>query len=92
MALDGAWNIKIDSDDIDPEIVPRDAKLVIKAQGSELSGSMEGPYPMGEGVVIDHGVLDGDHVRWTATVNDREMTGEVEVGIFGSATFVATRA
>jgi hypothetical protein len=108
MALDGVWKMTIESDDIDPEIVPREATLTIKVHGSELRGSMAGPYPMGEGVMISHGAVNGGCIRWTAamrgellrpqvleftgTLSGEEINGEVEVGIFGTATFIATHA
>lgn len=106
MRPDGTWKIEITTDEIDPEIVPRTATLTIESQGSELSGWMEGPYPMGEGVIIRDGTINGDSLFWRAamrgeqlrpqvlefsgTLTDNEMTGEVEVGIFGTATFKAS--
>jgi hypothetical protein len=108
MAVDGTWKMTIETDDIDPEIVPREATCTIKSDGSAISGSMQGPYPMGEGVTIADGTLDGDKVAWTAamrgerlrpqtlefkgTVGDKEIVGTVEVGIFGTADFTAIPA
>jgi hypothetical protein len=105
MGVDGTWSMEIASDDIDPEIVPTEATLTITSEGSALKGSMEGPYPMGEGVTITNGTLEGETVKWTAamrgerlrpqvlefsgTVAGKEMSGEVEVGIFGTASFRA---
>jgi hypothetical protein len=108
MAIDGNWTMRIETDDIDPEVVPREATFTITTRGDELTGTMEGPYPMGEGVVIAEAAIDGDQIRWmaqmrgerlrpqvlefTGTLGDGEMKGEVEVGIFGTATFEAKRA
>lgn len=108
MAVDGTWKLKIETDDIDPEIVPREATLTIKSEGSEVSGSMEGPYPMGSGVTFSGGTLDGEEIAWAAemrgerlrpqtlefkaTISGKEMAGTVEVGIFGTAEFTAVPA
>jgi|SRR5271155_176056 len=106
MSLDGTWNVMIDSD-MDAQIVPRSATLVLASEGSTLSGTMAGPYPMGEGVTISDGKLEGDTIAWKAAMRgdrlrpqvlefsgklgDSEISGDVEVGIFGTATFKATK-
>ena len=66
MAVDGTWKMTIETDEIDPEIVPREATMTLTTDGKEVSGSMQGPYPMGEGVVVAAGTLEGDAIAWTA--------------------------
>jgi hypothetical protein len=106
MALDGTWDVTIESEDIDPEIVPRAATLTLTTEGWGLTGSMQGPYPMGEDVVIRDATVTDTGLTWRASMRGERlrpqdlefranlegtsMRGEVEVGIFGTASFTAT--
>ena len=99
MAVDGTYNIEIES-----QMGKRSVKLMLKADGNTLSGSHTGER--GE-QTFEGGTVDGDDVAWSVqmtgpmgqmqldfkgTVSGDEISGQVQVGSFGSATFKGTRA
>lgn len=99
MAVDGSYNIELES-----PMGRRSGKLTLKTEGSSLSGSYSGAQ--GE-QSFDGGTVTGGEVAWsmqlsgpmgqikldfTGTVSGDEISGQVQLGSFGSATFKGTRA
>ena len=99
MAVDGTYNIEMES-----PMGKRAGKLTLKTDGSSLSGSYAGPQ--GE-QAFDGGTVTGDEIAWTmqvsgpmgqmkldfkGAVSGDDISGEVQLGSFGSATFKGTRA
>ena len=99
MAVDGTYNI-----DIESPMGKQSAKLTLKADGGSLSGSVAGPQ--GE-QAFEGGTVSGDNVEWSVqisgpmgqmkldfkgTVSGDEMSGQVQLGSFGSASFKGKRA
>jgi hypothetical protein len=106
MSLEGIWKLTIAADDIDPEIVPGHATMTLIGE-NPVTGKLDGPHPMGEDVPVVNFIVNGDAVSWHAamrgeklraqeldfvgTLTGSTMSGEVEVGIFGTAQFTATK-
>ena len=98
MAIDGSWNVTMQS-----PMGARDVKAEFASNGSELSGSFVGAA----GSTPLSGSIDGDKVAWAVTVpspmGDMELkfdgalsgdslSGTVAFGAFGSGPFTGTRA
>ena len=99
MAVDGTYNIEIDS-----QMGKRSGKLTLKTDGTSLSGTYTGER--GE-QSFDGGTVDGDKCSWTVqmtgpmgqmqldfkgTVSGDDISGQIQAGSFGSATFKGKRA
>jgi len=107
MSLKGIWKLSIEAEDIDPEIVPRHATMTLTGE-NPVSGRLDGPHPMGEDVPVVNFTVNGDAVSWhvamrgeklraqeldfAGTLTESTMSGQVEVGIYGTAQFTATKA
>jgi len=98
MAVDGTYNIEIDT-----PMGKQTSKLVLKSEGSALSGSMESPFGTME---FSDGTVSGDQVAWgmeisgpmgsmkleyKGTVTGDDISGELKAGDFGSSPFKGTR-
>ncbi len=98
MAVDGTYNIELES-----PMGKRTGKLMLKTEGNTLSGSYTGER--GE-QTFEGGTVDGDNVAWTiqvsgpmgqiqldfkGTVSGDEISGQVQLGAYGSATFKGKR-
>jgi len=99
MAIDGTYNI-----DMESPMGKRTGKLTLKTDGSSLSGSYAGER--GE-QAFEGGTVEGDGVAWSiqmsgpmgqiqldfeGAVSGDEISGQVQLGSYGSATFKGTRA
>ena len=99
MAVDGTYNIEVTT----PRRT-RPFKLTLKTDGDSLSGTHQGPR--GERP-FSGGTVSGNDVAWSVqmsgpmgeikldfkgTVSGDEISGEVQLGSFGSGTFKGTRA
>jgi hypothetical protein len=97
MSVDGTWNMTVNS-----PMGAQPGTLALKANGSALEGTMTGPQGA---LALEDGKIDGNSVSWTlnvaqmgmkinfsGTVDGDKMSGEAELGSFGKATFVGTRA
>jgi len=99
MAVDGTYNIQIDT-----PMGAQAGKLTLKTDGNSLSGSVASS--MGE-QSFDGGTVTGEEFIWSVqvsgpmgqmkldfkgSVSGDEISGQVELGSFGSATFKGTRA
>lgn len=99
MAVDGTYNIEMET-----PMGTRPGKLTLKTDGNSLSGTFSGAQ--GE-QSFTGGTVDGDAVAWSTvmsgamgevkldfkgTVSGDEISGQVQLGSFGSATFKGTRA
>ncbi len=76
--------------------------LTLTSNGDSIAGSMAGPQGS---LDIEEGTVDGNELTWTinavqpmpmklgfkATVDGDKMTGEVDLGSFGTATLEGTR-
>jgi hypothetical protein len=98
MAVDGTWNLTMDT-----PMGERSSTLIVKAAGGKLEGtqSAEGQT----GAIVD-GTVDGNNVGWkvsitqpmpltlefSGAVDGNAMSGTVQLGMFGSSPFRATRA
>ena len=97
MSADGSWNCTINS-----PMGAQQATMILKTDGSSLSGKMEGAQGTQE---FDGGTADGDNLTWkiemtstmpmtlevSATVDGDTIGGNVKLGAFGDATFTGTR-
>jgi hypothetical protein len=108
MTLSGTWKMSIEAEDIDPEIMPRQATLRLNELDSAVTGKLDGDYPMGTDVAVVNfarnenaiswqSTMRGEHLRaqrleFVGTVSGDAMSGKVEVGIFGTATWTAERS
>jgi hypothetical protein len=98
MSADGTWNITTNT-----PMGAQDATLVLSTNGSSLTGQMVGPQGS---VDLTEGAVDGENLTWkaaltqpmpielefSATVDGDNISGDVKLGTFGSATFSGTRA
>jgi len=99
MAVDGTYNIQINT-----PMGNQTGKLTLKSDGNSLSGSMSSD--MGE-QAFSGGTVTGDEFAWSmqvsspmgdmkldfkGSVNADEISGQVQLGSFGSADFKGTRA
>lgn len=97
MSADGTWNMTMNT-----PMGERKGTLTLKSAGDALEGKMEGPEGAQE---IEEGKVDGNSVSWiinmtqpmamklefSATVDGDGISGEVNLGALGKATFAGTR-
>ncbi|HXW27320.1 MAG TPA: hypothetical protein VEK73_21415 [Xanthobacteraceae bacterium] len=97
MAVDGTWNLTMDT-----PMGERTSTLVVKAAGGALEGSQSAE---GQTAAIFDGTVSGNSVGWkvsitqpmpltlefSGTVDGDAMSGTVQLGMFGSSPFRATR-
>ena len=97
MAVDGTWNISIET-----PIDTRQATLSIAAAGNELTGTQAAD---GNSTSITDGKVDGNKVSWkvaitnpmpmtlefSGTVNGDKIAGNANAGAFGALPFSGTR-
>lgn len=98
MAVDGKWNVTMNT-----PMGARPGTLELSAAGSVLSGSYGGPQGS---VPFSDGKVDGNEVEWSVTVpspmgqmnlafkgavDGDSISGTVQLGTFGQATFSGTR-
>ena len=96
--VDGVWNTVTNT-----PMGPQSATITLATDGNSLTGNMAGA----QGVInIEDGAVDGDSLSWkasitspmpmtlefSATVNGDEISGNVQLGAFGNASFSGTRA
>jgi hypothetical protein len=99
MAVDGTWNLVVNT-----PMGTQESTLVISTSGSTLTGTQSAGS--GEGRPIEEGTVDGNDISWkaaitkpmpmtlvfTGTVDGDQLTGQVKLGMFGSASFTGSRA
>jgi len=99
MAADGTWNVTMNT-----PMGAQEVTLVLATSGDVLSGSIEGG-PLGK-VDISDGTISEEALAskvavtqpmamtlgFTGKVAGDEISGDVSLGSFGSATFSGTRA
>ncbi len=99
MSVDGNWNLTIS----DTPMGDIKGSVDFKADGATLTGTLNSP--MGS-ESFDDGSIDGDTLKWaikisspmpmtlsfSATVNGDELSGDVGLGMLGSATLSGQRA
>ena len=97
MAVDGTWNLTMDT-----PMGERASTLVVKASGNKLEGTQSAE---GQTAQIFEGSVNGNSVGWkvsitqpmpltldfSGTVDGDAMTGSVQLGMFGSSPFRAKR-
>ena len=97
MAVDGTWNITVNS-----PMGAQASTLTLASSGDTLTGKMEGP----QGTVdLENGKVSGNDVSWDITAAQLAMTinfkgtvdgdsikGSASLGAFGEAPFEGTRA
>jgi len=97
MAVDGTWNLTMDT-----PMGERTSTLVVKAAGGALEGTQSAE---GQTAAIFDGTVSGNSVGWkvsitqpmpltlefSGTVDGDAMSGTVQLGMFGSSPFRATR-
>lgn len=97
-SADGSWNVTLNT-----PMGARPASLKLKTEGDVLGGTMESPQGAME---IEDGKIDGDRLSWvanmtqpmpmklefTATLDGDKISGEVDLGTFGKASFEGSRA
>jgi len=98
MAVDGNWNISIET-----PIGTRQATLSLAASGDSLAGTQAAD---GNSTAITDGKIDGDKVSWkvaitnpmpmtlefSGTVNGDKISGNANAGAFGALPFTGSRA
>ena len=98
MAVDGTWNIAIET-----PIGTRQATLNLAAAGNTLTGTQSADGNTGE---ISDGKVDGNKVSWkiaitnpmpmtlefSGTVEGDKISGDANAGAFGALPFSGTRA
>jgi hypothetical protein len=98
MAADGTWNLTIDT-----PMGERKSTLVLKSAGGALEGSQSAE---GQSTDIFDGTVSGNDIAWkvsitqpmpmtlefSGTVSGDSISGNVQLGMFGSSSFVAARA
>lgn len=99
MSVDGTYNVEVDT-----PLGKQTARLILKADGSALSGSIEAELA---GLMeFSGGTVNGDEITWSmeldspmgklnlkykATVTGDEISGEVKAGDFGTSPFMGKR-
>jgi hypothetical protein len=97
MAVDGTWNLTMDT-----PMGERSSTLMVKAAGGKLEGTQSAE---GQTANIVEGTVDGNNVGWkvsitqpmpmtlefSGAVDGDAMSGSVQLGMFGSSPFRATR-
>ena len=98
MSADGTWNMTMNT-----PMGEQKGTLTLKSNGDALEGKMEGAQGAQE---IEDGKVDGNSLSWiinmtqpmamklefSATVDGDGISGDVNLGAFGKATFSGTRA
>ncbi len=98
MSVDGMWNVTLNS-----PMGAQAGTLELVTDGPTLTGTMSGPQGNLE---LENGIVDGENLSWTvnmiqpmpitieatAVVDGDEISGEANLGAFGTATFTGTRA
>lgn len=98
MAVDGTWNLTLDT-----PMGEQTSVLTVTSSGGKLSGTQAA---QGQSTEIFEGTVNGNDVAWkvsitqpmaltlsfNGTVDGNAMSGSVALGMFGSSTFRATRA
>ncbi len=101
MAVDGTYSVEIST-----PMGSRNAKIRLKADGEALGGSISGEGY--DGKEFDDGKVSGNAVSWSVTipspmggditlsfsgtVNGDEISGDVQLGSYGTNTFKGTRS
>ena len=97
-SADGVWNTTMNT-----PMGAQKATLTLATDGASLTGSMSGPQGS---IDLKDGAVDGDSLSWkaditqpmamtlefSATVSGDEISGNVQLGAFGTASFSGTRA
>ena len=97
MAVDGTWNITVNS-----PMGAQKSAVTIKTSGNTLTGSAQSPQGSQE---LANGKVDGNNVSWqisittpmpmtlefTGAVDGDKISGNVKAGAFGSFPFSGTR-
>jgi hypothetical protein len=98
MAIDGDWNIVVNS-----PMGKQESKMTLQANGSELTGTATAQGQTGQ---ISNGKIDGDNVSWSAAITSPfpmtleftgtlagdSLSGNVKAGAFGSFPWTGTKA
>jgi hypothetical protein len=98
MAVDGTWNLTLDT-----PMGEQQSTLVARTNGAKLEGTQSA---QAQSTDIFEGTVDGNAVAWkvsitqpmaltlafSGTVDGDKMSGSVQLGMFGSSSFRATRA
>ena len=98
MAVDGAWNLTINT-----PMGAQSSKLEIKAEGAALTGTQTGAQGSN---AIENGAVNGNEVSWSidivvpmpmtlsfkGKVDGDKLAGTVTLGAFGDSTFMGERA
>jgi hypothetical protein len=99
MAIDGTWKLTVNT-----PMGTQESTLVLSSAGGALKGTQSAAT--GEGRAIEDGAVDGNNVRWKAsitkpmaltlefsgTVSGDTMSGQVKLGPFGKQSFSGVRA
>ena len=100
MAVDGTYNIEVQT-----PMGNRPGKLTLKADGDSLSGSYDGG--MGGEQAFSGGTVSGDEATWSisvsgpmgqmkldfkVTVTGDDVSGQVQLGSFGTGNIKGKRA
>lgn len=98
MAVDGTWNVKLNT-----PMGERDGTMKLATDGGALSGTFDGP----QGQQELKGTADGDAItmtaevsgpmgemtlEWSGAVDGDSISGNVKFGTFGEGSFSGTRA
>jgi hypothetical protein len=98
MAIDGDWNLTLNS-----PMGKQESKLSFQSEGSSLTGT---GTAQGQTSPISNGVIEGDTVKWSASITSPfpmtiEFTGKLagdtldgsfKAGSFGTFPFTGVRA
>ena len=98
MSVDGNWNLTMET-----PMGERSATLDVRSAGGALTGTQSAD---GNSAEIFDGTVNGSDVAWkvsittpmpmtleyTATVDGDAMSGQMQIGVFGSFPFSGTRA
>ena len=96
--VDGTWNTEVNT-----PMGEQQGQLTVNSDGDTFTGNMSGDRGTLE---ITDGAVDGNKLTWTAQisepmsmklsfsveVNGDEMSGNVQLGMFGNAPLKGTRA
>ena len=99
MAVDGTWKLIVNT-----PMGAQESTLTLSTAGGQLSGTQTAPN--GGSAPIEDPEVSGNDVSWNAsikkpmpmtlkfsgTVEGDKISGNVKLGMFGSATFSGTRA
>jgi hypothetical protein len=99
MAVDGTWKLTVNS-----PMGAQEGMLELTTSGNRLTGTQSAAT--GESQPIQDGTIDGNAIRWKAsitrpvplslefsgTVSGDTLQGSVKLGMFGSASFTGVRA